>query len=182
MMKSIRSSFTGTSRLAVATVTRGLGRGVVLGVLLLGLALPVAADAAEPEGWAYDVWHDLMSPFCPGRSLADCPSPQAESLRAWILVQEATGRSRTDVEAELLERYGDVILAAPRAEGIGLAAYAIPALAFLAGGVLVGVILRRYTRTGPAAPRPSAEALDPELARLVDEDLERGDARAGPSG
>jgi cytochrome c-type biogenesis protein CcmH/NrfF len=168
--------------LAVATATSWLGRGIALGVLLLGLALPATADPAEPEGWAYELWHELMSPFCPGRSLADCPSPQAESLRAWILVQEATGRSQADVETELLERYGDVILSAPRAEGIGLAAYAIPALAFVVGGVWVGVFLRRSTRAGSAPPRPVAEALDPELARLVDEDLERGDSRAGPSG
>ncbi len=168
--------------MAVATATSRLGRGIALGVLLLGLALPATADPADPEGWAYELWHEIMSPFCPGRSLADCPSPQAESLRAWILVQEATGRSQADVETELLERYGDVILSAPRAEGIGLAAYAIPALAFVVGGVLVGVFLRRSTRAGSPPPGPVAEALDPELARLVDEDLERGDARAGPSG
>ncbi len=168
--------------MAVATATSWLGRGVALGVLLLGLALPATADPAEPEGWAYELWHELMSPFCPGRNLADCPSPQAESLRAWILVQEATGRSQADVETELLERYGDVILSAPRAEGIGLAAYAIPALAFVVGGVWVGVFLRRSTHAGAAPPGPLAEALDPELARLVDEDLERGDARVGPSG
>jgi len=168
--------------LAVATATSGFGCGVALGVLLLGLALPATAEVEEPEGWAYELSHEIMSPFCPGRSLADCPSPQAESLRAWIVIQEATGRSRADVETELLERYGDVIRSAPRAEGIGLAAYAIPVLAFVVGGVLVAVFLRRTTRAGPAPPRPIAEALDPELARLVDEDLERGDGPTGPSG
>jgi len=168
--------------LGIATAKSGLGRGVVLGVLLLGLALPAAAQSAEPEGWGYELSHEIMSPFCPGRSLADCPSPQAESLRAWIVIQEATGRSRADVEAELLERFGDVILSAPRAEGIGLAAYAIPVLAFLAGGVLVGVFLRRITRAGSAPAAPAAESLDPELARLVDEDLARGDVRPDPSG
>ncbi len=168
--------------MAVATATGGLGRGVALGVLLLGLALPATAEPAELEGWAYELSHDIMSPFCPGRSLADCPSPQAESLRAWIVIQEATGRSRDDVEAELLERYGDVIRSAPRAEGIGLTAYAIPVLAFVVGGGVVAVFLRRNTRAGPASPGPIAEAPDPELARLVDEDLERGNGPASPSG
>jgi cytochrome c-type biogenesis protein CcmH/NrfF len=168
--------------LTIATATSGLGRGVALGALLLGLALPATAEPTEPEGWAYELSHEIMSPFCPGRSLADCPSPQAESLRAWILIQEATGRSRADVETELLERYGDVIRSAPRAEGIGLAAYAIPVLAFVVGGVLVAAFLKRTTRAGPAPPGPIAEVLDPELARLVDEDLERGDGPTGPSG
>ena len=74
---------------------------VVLGLVCLGLALPARAGSEEPEGWAYALWHEMMSPFCPGRSLADCPSTAAESLRMWILMQEAGGRERSEVEAEL---------------------------------------------------------------------------------
>ena len=161
----------------------GGGAPAAFGLLTLVLALlaSVPAAAADPEipvssatpvGWAYELSRDMMSPFCPGRSLADCPSPQAESLRLWIVVQESTGRSRADVEAELYERYGDAIRGAPRAEGWGISAYAIPVLAFAAGGVLVVAFLRRRTRVGsdPAA----APALDPELARIVDRELEGG--------
>lgn len=141
----------------------------------LALALAPAADAQpEPEGWSYQLWNELMSPYCPGRTLADCPSSQAETLRTWILVQEAAGRSRDEVEAELLERYGDDIRSAPRAEGFGLAAYLVPIVAFLAGGALVAVFLRRQTRRRAqgalAAPPPASES-DPDLARIVDEEL-----------
>lgn len=147
-----------------------------LAAAMLALAIPASAETPEqPEGWAYGLWQDLMSPFCPGRSLADCPSPQAETLRMWVVEQEASGRDREEVEAELVERFGDVVLAAPRARGFGLTAYAIPVGVFVAGGLLVGVFLRRQTRTpvepqGAPAPR---KPLDPELARLVDEDLGR---------
>jgi cytochrome c-type biogenesis protein CcmH len=147
-----------------------------LAVALLALAIPASAESPEqPEGWAYGLWHDVMSPFCPGRSLADCPSPQAETLRMWVVEQEAGGRDREEVEAELFERFGDVVLAAPRAKGFGLTAYAIPVAVFVAGGLLVGVFLRRQTRTPVEAQgAPAAhEPLDPELARLVDEDLRR---------
>jgi cytochrome c-type biogenesis protein CcmH/NrfF len=147
-----------------------------LAVALLALAIPASAESPEqPEGWAYGLWHDVMSPFCPGRSLADCPSPQAETLRMWVVEQEAGGRDREEVEAELFERFGDVVLAAPRAKGFGLTAYAIPVAVFVAGGLLVGVFLRRQTRTPVEAQgAPAArEPLDPELARLVDEDLGR---------
>jgi len=168
--------------LIVSTASTSFRRTAALGVVCLGLALPAVAADTEPEGWAYEVSHEIMSPFCPGRSLADCPSPQAESLRAWIVVQEATGRSRADVEAELLERYGDVIRAAPSAEGIGLAAYVIPLAAFVGGGVLVGIFLRRNTHKGAAPASATAEAFDPELARLVDAELERGETPVDPSG
>ena len=108
---------------------------------LLALAGPAVAD--EPEPWAYQLWRETMSPYCPGRTLADCPSSQADTLRLWIQLQEAAGRTREDVEAELIERYGDAILSAPRAQGLGLAAYLLPGLAFVAGGLLLVAFLRR---------------------------------------
>jgi cytochrome c-type biogenesis protein CcmH/NrfF len=138
-----------------------------------------SAPAQEPEGWAYDLAHQIMSPYCPGRTLAECPSPQADTLRMWLIVQEAAGRDRAEVEAELIERFGDVILAAPRPEGFGLAAYLVPVLVFLAGGVLVGIVLWRFTRVRPlpagggVLSQPPAPELDPELERQVDEELAR---------
>jgi cytochrome c-type biogenesis protein CcmH/NrfF len=146
----------------------------VAGALLV-LALVVPASAEEPDGWAYRYFGEIMSPFCPGRTLAACTSPQAESLREWILVQEQQGRGLEDVHEELVGRYGDVILSAPRAQGFGVTAYLIPLLIFLAGGLLVGVFLWRQTRAAAehAAEAPPAEPLDPEIERLIDEELAR---------
>jgi len=142
-------------------------------VLLASLALSGVAlgQAAEPQGWAYALADEIMSPFCPGRTLDDCPSPQAESLRLWLIVQEAAGRSRDDVLDQLYEQYGDEIRPAPKAEGIGITAYAMPALVFVAGGVLVVWFLRRQTRGGPVVEPAPASPADPEIERIVDEDL-----------
>ena len=144
--------------------------------LLLALALAAsvagAPGAQADKGWAYDLMNELMSPYCPGRPLADCPSPQAQTLRMWLIVQEAAGRPRAEVEAEVVARYGESILSAPKAEGIGLAAYVMPGLAFLAGGGLLFWFLRRQTRVVPTPNTVSAGApLDPELERLLDERL-----------
>jgi len=104
--------------------------------------------------------------------VADCPSPQAQTLRMWLIVQEAAGRPRAEVEAELVARYGESILGAPRAKGIGLTAYLIPVAVVAAGAALLTWFLRRQTRTAPA-PKPATPSapLDPELERLVDEKL-----------
>lgn len=149
---------------------RALGRRSAF-ALALALLLPAAAGGTEPEGWAYELSAEMMSPFCPGRTLSECPSPQADTLRMWLIVQEAAGRDQAEVEAELYERYGDVILAAPRAEGFGIAAYVIPVAAFLAGGVLLALFLRRQTHA--PAPAVAAGPVDAELERLVDEELGR---------
>ncbi len=145
-------------------------------LLALWLLAPLAARAdsgSDGSPWAYAVANELMSPYCPGRTLADCPSDQAAQLRRWILDQEQKGRSRADVESELYARYGDVIRQAPRPDGFGLAAYVIPTVAFLAGGTLVGLFLRRQ-RSALAAPH-AAVPLDPELDRLIEEEMRRAE-------
>jgi cytochrome c-type biogenesis protein CcmH/NrfF len=153
-------------------------RKLVLALALIPLgaswALPVDA-ADEKSGWSYRLSNEVMSPYCPGRSLSDCPSPQAAELREWIVEQENAGVSRSEVEQELYRVFGDQLRQAPRAEGMGLVAYLIPALAFAAGGALVTVFLRRQrSSTGGAngAPPPDASP-DPDLEQLVEEELRR---------
>jgi cytochrome c-type biogenesis protein CcmH/NrfF len=146
-------------------------------LLWMALAAPIAAaaDDAPAPSWVYDMANELMSPFCPGRSLADCPSPDAASLRMWIAVQAAAGRSRADIEEELYGKYGEAIRGAPKAEGIGLAAYWIPAAVFAAGGGLVGWFLHRATRRTSGRDEPPQRGLDPETERKLDEMLGRDD-------
>jgi cytochrome c-type biogenesis protein CcmH/NrfF len=152
--------------------------------LLLGTGVARAAEAPAPphpdERWAYDLAHELMSPFCPGRALAECPSPQADELRLWILQQARAGATKDEVEAQLLQAFGDRMRQAPRAEGVGLVAYVVPAALVLAGGGLLWLFLRRQSRrAAPAAvasaaatpPPPAPAARDPELERLLDEEL-----------
>ena len=97
-------------------------------VLLLGFvwALP-AAGADERSGWGYRLSREIMSPYCPGRTLSDCPSPQAAEVREWIVEQEKAGASRSEVEAQLFQVFGEQLRQAPKAEGMGLVAYLIPA-------------------------------------------------------
>jgi cytochrome c-type biogenesis protein CcmH/NrfF len=137
--------------------------------LLAACLLALGASTGE-AGWSYELWNELMSPFCPGRTLADCPSEQAEALRTWIVRQEEAGQPRAQVEASLEEQYGNVLRQAPSPTGFGITAYAIPAALFLAGGAIVALFLRRQSRAAAAA-RPAAAEPDPDLERRVDEDL-----------
>jgi len=136
-----------------------IGLVIVLQIATAGLpgsgeAAAQAAAQAETQAeataeleieWAYALAHELMSPFCPGRTLAECSSPQAAELRLWILTQAAAGASQEEIEANLYGRLGDVLLAAPRAEGWGLWAYLVPILFFVIGGPAVVWIIRNLT-------------------------------------
>lgn len=153
----------------------GLGLGLLGVVVCASLAWSQAEDIDQADAWAYAMAHDLMSPFCPGRTLAECPSPQADELRIWILTQAAAGASQAEIEEALYERFGDQILSAPRPEGWGLAAYVIPIVGFVVGGGLVWLALRRMVGGGQRAPAPAPPVRsvsdDAELERRIDEEL-----------
>lgn len=170
----------------------------VLLVLAFGSAALAADDAPpaplSPPGasWAYDLAGELMSPFCPGRTVASCPSPQATELIQWIATQEAAGVSRDEVIAMLVEKHGEEILGAPPARGITLWAYVFPVLGFIAFGAVAVVVLRRIvaprSRESAGASMPAfgsvasptnddpsraarGSAATDELARIVDAEL-----------
>jgi cytochrome c-type biogenesis protein CcmH len=151
-------------------MTRRIAPIALIALLALGLGAP--AQASDAPDWAHRLPNELMSPFCPGVTLAECTSSHASQLKMWILVQAAAGRGEEDVRGELYERYGDQIRPTPKAEGIGIAAYVIPVVAFLAGGGLVTLVLRRATRGGAPPVAPDAP-LDPERERRLDEVLSR---------
>lgn len=153
--------------------------GVVVVVSLWSSCLAPPGSAAENETWGYALAHELMSPYCPGRTLAACTSEQAAELRQWILLQEAAGASREEVVGVLEQRFGDVIRSSPEAEGWGLAAWLLPGAALLVGAVAVAGVLRRMVaapaRPAPGPPGPRSVDDDDELARRVDAEIAAGE-------
>ena len=164
---------------------RQLGSCVALVCLCVGSAAAGAPDVhaarirlvsdsssvAASSGWSSEVERELMSPYCPGRSLIECPSPQATELRLWIQAQEEAGVPRADVEARLFEQFGDQLRQSPRAEGWGLWAYLVPGGAMLAGGVIVVAFLGRRGPPGPPSGPPPVAPGDPDLEREIDREL-----------
>ena len=175
----MRDDFLPGARPLHAGWLRRLALGCACGVLWLTLAIPAVAQIdPEAPSWGYALSHELMSPFCPGRTLAACTSPQAAELRQWILLQEAAGTNREEVIGILEERYGDVIRSTPEVEGWGLAAWLLPVGALAIGAALVFFVLRRMVDPSAAAGAKSMEASAPidlvdddDLARRVDQEL-----------
>lgn len=137
-------------------------------MLTLTLALSlVAADATEPlstedQQRVDAITNDLNSPFCPGRTLATCPSPKAsawrDDIRGWVV----EGVDAEQIQTRLQERVPDFRLSArpPGAWSTTVPAIvlAVLTLAFLA----VALRLRPGRKTQSEAPPPSSEASDSE--------------------
>ncbi|MCS6960888.1 MAG: cytochrome c-type biogenesis protein CcmH [Deltaproteobacteria bacterium] len=58
-------------------------------------------------------YRSLWSPFCPGRSLADCPTQQAENLKVEIRQMVIEGKDLKFIVSELNSRYGQNVVSYP---------------------------------------------------------------------
>ena len=153
---------------------RSRHRGSPHAILMTAMLLAVA----DPDQILQELSTDLMSPYCPGRTIAACPSGQARQLEDHILAEAKAGKTRDEIEASLVGRFGPEI--------VGYA----PQPLLLYGSAVVGIIAlvalvfmaRRWVRTqgsgdGMAAAGAGADgAATPTQAEL---DRPRGCARRG---
>ena len=143
-------------------------------VLVTGFALAGPATAlASPEDVANAVAHEVMSPYCPGVTLHDCPSSAAQEMRETIAGWAQDGMTKGAILARLEDEFGPSIRAVPRAEGAGLFAWLLPGFAVLCGAVAATYLARQWSRRAPTevAPAPAVSAetnarLHAELDRL----------------
>lgn len=129
----------------------------------------VAAPDAATEAQA--VAEALMSPYCPGQTLAACPSPGAATLREELLRRFAQGEERSAVVADLVSRFGSQVTGVPGRRGFGMLAWVLPP----AGGAAILLLVWAMT-SGRRAVRESDAPVDPAMSARVDEELLQVDA------
>ncbi len=148
-------------------------RALVLAAMAL-LVSTVPALAATPQTELPDIEDEVMCPIC-GTLLELAQSPQAERERAYISGLIAEGRTKAEIKDELVAQYGDRVLALPEGSGFDLSAYLVPAIAFLAAAIALGISIWRWRgrsrppgggENAPDAPSgEEAERLEADLAR-----------------
>ena len=141
-------------------------------VLVTGaLVLAGSARAAEPPN-AADLETELVCPVCK-TTLDQSNAPVAQRMKAFIRVRIAAGDSTQEIKDALVDEFGPSVLATPRKSGFGLLAWLLPLAGLVAGAVVVGLLIRSWSRR--RAPPEDTPPLDPRLERLVDEELDRFD-------
>lgn len=133
----------------------------------------------------------LRCPVCRNQSVLESSATLSEEMQAEIRRRLASGDSPADVRAYFVDRYGEWILLKPKAEGLNLLVYLLPAAALLLGGLLVWRLLLTWSGASAddarAEPEGSADAgageapeggLDPEEERRLEAVL-RGEGEGG---
>lgn len=159
----------------------GRRRAALAAVLALSLVVAGAggtAAAAAPRASLTQIENDVMCVIC-HESLALSQSPQAMQEREYIRSLIAQGKTRRQIENDLVQQYGPAVLALPPAQGFNLLVYIVPPLLLGFGLVVLALTIPKWRRraraaaAGAAGPGPPAATLDPADARRLDEDLGR---------
>jgi len=141
-------------------------------------AQPTPAEL-QAESLARDISSEMPSPYCPGRSIASCPSSYARDLEDDILALAQQGQDREQIEMALVERFGEEKMGKPQQSEIIVAL----GLAALIALVVIVRSARKWLRpavadvaghAGPGGPgdttaSPLAKVSADELDRLEDE-------------
>lgn len=129
-----------------------------MAVSALTLLLLTGPAVGAPEDVANDIASEVMSPYCPGVTLHDCPSEAAGRLRARIIRWADAGMSRADILGRLEDEFGSSIRAVPPAGGTGLLAWLLPGTAVALGlGAAWALIARWNSRARANVPPISPE-------------------------
>lgn len=129
----------------------GLGLGLCsafgLGaiVFVMVVSFPPGVRAAEPRTTVQEVNNAIMSPACPGKLLAACPSAEGAQLRELVRRKVEAGETLEQIVQYFVDVYGPEVLPVPPPKGFNLAAWLMPFMALFAGLGVVVVLIRAWS-------------------------------------
>ncbi|SVC17223.1 uncharacterized protein METZ01_LOCUS270077 [marine metagenome] len=147
----------------VITTMPKLILSVPIMLCMLTSALVSAQEATvDVEEEARALFTSIMSPYCPGSLLNECPSSQAAVLREDIRKRLSAGDTREQIEKDLIATYGEEILASPPFSGFGVLSWLGAVAIFLGGLGLASAWLRTRRGTG-VTEQAASTASDAQL-------------------
>lgn len=159
-----------------------------LALLLWGALLTAPVVLAVPKkDPARAITDGIICPCSCGEILTGCTCETGKAMRAYVEREVGAGKSKDQVEAALVQQYGEVILGAPKAQGFNLVVWVAPVVATLVGFTIATLILLRWSRRrkealpagagvagfGTPAPGGDAESQLAALRARAEEELRR---------
>lgn len=125
-------------------------------------ATQVSEDPLERR--VLDIAKDLRCTVCQNQPVAESNADLARDMRAIIREQVLAGKSRDEIIAYFVDRYGDYVLMNPPKRGSGTIVWAGPLALIVVVGLSGFVFLRRRLRPS-MPPTPPLSKEDAERVR-----------------
>lgn len=129
------------------------------------------SDSSLIDRQSQEIIDTTMSPFCPGRTISACPSPDAKKLRDQIHDWFEQGYSATAVKNQLRTLYGDSVLGVPNTKGFDLLAWLSPVLFTGLGLCLIYLLL--YRAKTSKTPKVKELSVDTEFVKELEDEVKK---------
>ena len=127
--------------------------GIMVLSLLVAIVvlLPTFGCAAQQQTQSLDeqaqeLYQSLMCPLCRGQTIDQSSSALSAQMRSLVREKLEQGETRDEILQFFVERYGEVVLAAPVKSGFNLIVWLTPILGIFTGGIILWVIIRRWVK------------------------------------
>jgi cytochrome c-type biogenesis protein CcmH len=149
-----------------------------LGAALISGALWAPVHAVPKKDPSRVITDGIICPCSCGEILTGCTCETGKAMRAYVDREVEGGKTKDQVEAALVQQYGEVILGAPKAQGFNLLVWVAPVVATLAGMMLASLILVRWSRRRRVAAAPGSPLDGPGMPSRTNPEAELAALRA----
>ena len=126
---------------------RSFGIYIFLFMFLLSACSENFKDMNPQELRIISLNKEIMCPVCPGESIDQSQNDLAIQMRFIVTKLVNENKSDHEIKEYFVERYGEVVLMEPSANGFGLIAWIVPWVAFISTVFLVIILIRRMSST-----------------------------------
>ncbi|HKQ19916.1 MAG TPA: cytochrome c-type biogenesis protein [Candidatus Eisenbacteria bacterium] len=134
----------------VSRQTPAFAAAVALAFLLSAAYVPAPAHANESASGKKDparaITSQLICPCSCGEILSGCTCETGKAMQGYVDREIKAGKSKDQIEASLVNQYGEVILGAPKAKGFNLLVWVAPFAATALGFLIASLVLFRWVR------------------------------------
>jgi cytochrome c-type biogenesis protein CcmH/NrfF len=150
----------------------------LLGAMVLCLAIAnIVVAARSPEQIEQDIGYKVYCMCGCVAALNHCPHencPVKSEMHKIIRTDLTEGKAEPAILQDLVDRYGEQVLAAPPPRGFNLTAWVLPGVGLLIGLFLAVTIVRRWRRPAPAPAAGACTApLDPTVRAAVEDEMKK---------
>ncbi len=146
---------------------------IALVAFIFGLLIPKSI-AGDIDKETREISYLLMCPVCEGQTVAESNSQLANQMRAIIREKLKEGKSKDEIIAYFVSRYGETILGAPPAKGVNWLLWTLPAFALLVGGAIIGLFLHKSReereKSKEESRKPTTQS-EPKYLEKLDKEL-----------